>query len=74
MVAALKNEHFVLIVQTGDEGECLQSASWAEALGEALERAERAGAPDTPETYYLAVVSALETLSERFAEPSGWMR
>ena len=37
---------------------------WAETLGAALKSAERNRAPDTPETYYIAVLSALETLSE----------
>lgn len=40
------------------------ASDWAETLGAALRAAEAQGAPDTLETYYLAVVSALETLSQ----------
>jgi nitrile hydratase accessory protein len=36
--------------------------AWSDALGAELRRAERAGAPDTAETYYRAVVAALERL------------
>ena len=36
--------------------------SWSKALGAELRRAENAGAPDTAETYYRAVVAALERL------------
>ena len=36
---------------------------WAEALGAALKHAERSGAPDTDETYFMAALSALERLS-----------
>ncbi len=36
---------------------------WAEALGAALRDAETSGAPDTEETYYLAALDALETVS-----------
>jgi len=36
--------------------------AWSEALGAELRRAENAGAQDTPETYYRAVVAALERL------------
>lgn len=39
---------------------------WAEVLGDSLKNAERNGAPDTLETYYIAVLSALETLTEAF--------
>jgi len=38
--------------------------AWAETLAEALRSAERDGAPDVPETYYGAVLNALETLTE----------
>jgi nitrile hydratase accessory protein len=38
--------------------------AWAETLGAALKSTERDGAPDTLETYFLAVLSALETLSD----------
>ncbi len=38
--------------------------AWAKTLGEALRNAEHEGAPDTLETYYMAVLGALETLSE----------
>jgi nitrile hydratase accessory protein len=37
-------------------------SAWSEALGAELRRAENAGAPDTAETYYRAVVAALERL------------
>ncbi len=40
---------------------------WADALGAALQEAQRRGAPDTLETYYTAVVCALEVLSEEQA-------
>ena len=36
---------------------------WAEALGSALREAEAGGARDTDETYYTAVLCALESLS-----------
>jgi nitrile hydratase accessory protein len=36
--------------------------AWSEALGAELRRAEDAGATDTTETYYQAVVAALERL------------
>jgi nitrile hydratase accessory protein len=36
--------------------------AWSEALGAELRRAEQAGAPDTAETYYQAVVATLERL------------
>ena len=36
---------------------------WSTTLGEELRRAEAAGAPDTPETYYAAVLAALERLT-----------
>ncbi|MEO0991684.1 MAG: nitrile hydratase accessory protein [Pseudomonadota bacterium] len=39
-------------------------SDWAEALGSALRQAEVDGAPDTVATYYGAVVSALEAVTE----------
>ena len=44
------------------EAGVISAAQWAEALGEALRQAERAQAPDDMNTYYTAVVSALEAL------------
>ncbi len=46
------------------EGHFTQT-EWAEALGTALQAAEAQGLPDTNETYFLAVLSALEALSEK---------
>ena len=40
---------------------------WAGALGRALSEAEAAGAPDTAETYFTAVVTALERLCQERA-------
>lgn len=40
------------------------AAAWAETLGQELRSAERKGAPDNLDTYYGAVLSALETLTE----------
>ena len=40
------------------------AAEWAEALGAALRMGEAQGAPDTLETYYRAVLHALERLCE----------
>ena len=40
------------------------AGEWAEALGAALRQAEADGAPDTLDTYYIAVVAALERLCE----------
>ncbi len=40
-------------------------SDWAEALGAALKTAEAMSQPDTDETYFLAALEALETLSER---------
>jgi nitrile hydratase accessory protein len=40
------------------------ATDWAEALGRALREAEGRDAPDTIETYYSAVVDALERLCE----------
>lgn len=48
------------LVQTGR----IAAPDWAEALGAALREAEAAGAPDTGETYYAAVLTALERLTE----------
>ena len=45
------------------EGHFTQS-DWAEALGAALKAAEGKGLPDTNTTYFLAVLKALESLSE----------
>ena len=42
-------------------------SDWAEAFGAALKAAASEGAPDTLETYYIAVLSALEALTETFA-------
>jgi hypothetical protein len=38
-------------------------AKWAEALGSALKEAEAKGMPDTDDSYYHAVLCALERLS-----------
>ena len=43
------------------------ATEWAAALGAALSEAEAKGEPDTLESYYLAVISALEKLSEERA-------
>jgi nitrile hydratase accessory protein len=43
----------------------ISAAQWAEALGEALHDAERVQAPDNMETYYNAVISALEGLLQK---------
>ncbi len=43
------------------------AGQWAEALGLALDEAKAANAPDTLNTYYCAVVTALERLSEAHA-------
>jgi nitrile hydratase accessory protein len=43
----------------------ISASQWAEALGEALRDAVRAQAPDDMETYYNAVISALEALLQR---------
>jgi nitrile hydratase accessory protein len=44
------------------EGGQFTRQAWSEALGAELRRAEDADAPDTAETYYQAVVAALERL------------
>jgi nitrile hydratase accessory protein len=49
------------LVQAG----VISASQWAEVLGEALRDAARAQAPDNMETYYNAVLSALETLLQR---------
>lgn len=41
------------------------AAAWAETLGAALKAAEERKEPDDTDTYYHAVVEALESLSER---------
>jgi nitrile hydratase accessory protein len=43
----------------------ISASQWAEALGEALREAVQAQAPDNMETYYTAVISALERLLQR---------
>lgn len=40
------------------------ATDWGESLGAALKAAEGQGLPDNTETYYTAVVDALEALSE----------
>lgn len=47
------------------------ATEWAEALGAALKVAEAHGLPDNTETYYTAVVEALEALSESRTGISG---
>jgi nitrile hydratase accessory protein len=42
----------------------ITATEWAEALGAALRESQAAGAPDTLESYYSAVVVALERLCE----------
>lgn len=42
----------------------VDAVRWSEALGAALRRAEDRGAPDTAETYFLAVVETLEAVTE----------
>ena len=41
----------------------ITATDWAEALGAELKAAERAGHPDTLDTYYTAALTALEKLS-----------
>ncbi|EEE35584.1 conserved hypothetical protein [Rhodobacteraceae bacterium KLH11] len=41
----------------------ITAQEWANTLGAALDEAERSGAPDTEDTYYNAVVQALETVT-----------
>ena len=52
----------------------LPATAWAEALGAALKAAEARGEPDDTQTYYLAVVEALETLTEQNLGLSGEAR
>lgn len=40
------------------------ATAWADTLGQELRSAERKQAPDNLDTYYAAVLSALETLTE----------
>lgn len=40
---------------------------WGETLGKALREADASGAEDTLATYYSCVLTALETVSERYA-------
>ena len=47
------------------------ATEWAEALGVALKAADAQGLPDNTETYYTAVVEALEALSESRTGISG---
>lgn len=41
------------------------AADWATALGAMLTSADASGAPDTEDTYYLAVLNAVEALTVR---------
>ena len=41
------------------------ATAWAETLSQELRSAEREGSPDNLDTYYNAVLSALETLTEK---------
>ena len=43
----------------------IDAAGWAETLGAELRKSANAGAPDTPETYYCAVIAALEYLLDQ---------
>ena len=47
------------------------SVKWAEAPGTALKEADFLRAPDTADTYYMAVISALERLCEAHVGISG---
>lgn len=47
------------------------ATEWADALGDALKRAEELDAPDTLTTYYTAVIDALEGLCEARSGISG---
>jgi nitrile hydratase accessory protein len=53
------------------QGGQFTATEWAEALGAALTEAEARGAPDTLESYYTAVLVALERLCETRASISG---
>ena len=48
-------------------------AAWSDALGAALRDADARGAPDTPETYYMCALAALETLLADADKVSGNM-
>jgi len=54
---------FVLV----DSGR-IRPETWSQTLGAELRRREAAGAPDTPQTYYEAVLAAVEQLSAGFSE------
>lgn len=41
------------------------ATDWATTLGAMLTKAETSGAPDTEDTYYLAVLNAVEALTVR---------
>lgn len=43
------------------------ASEWADALGQALRGADERGDPDTLDTYYSAVLAALEQLCEEHA-------
>lgn len=49
----------------------ITATAWAEALGSALKAAEERDEPDDTETYYMAVIEALEILTERSIGISG---
>jgi hypothetical protein len=49
------------LVQAGE----FTATTWAEALGAALKAAEERGESDNAMTYYMAVIEALEILTER---------
>lgn len=49
-------------------GEKIKPHIWSKTLGSELRVLEKAGAPDTPDTYYIAVMRAVEKLA---AEISG---
>lgn len=52
------------LVQSG----MFSASAWSEALGAALEEANKAGAPDTQETYYRSALNALESLIASHSE------
>ena len=43
----------------------ISASDWADTLGAALRQAEADGAPDTDQTYYLAVLHSLEQITEQ---------
>jgi len=51
--------------------EAFTATEWAQALGATLKTTEAQGRPDNTETYYTAVVEALESLSESRTGISG---